>query len=79
MATQAKTNKNQSGVVEVVRNAGRSYLDAAEQAVDRVAELQERVAEASPFGWASSLTRFQAGLSRDVAGAYASAGRKLIG
>ena len=87
MATQAKTKKTaDSGVqaladrvFEAARGAGHSYLDTAETTAKRVAELQKSIGQATRIELISTVADAQANVTRDVAEAYVSAGRKLIG
>jgi hypothetical protein len=88
MATQAKSNSRSTGfgaqdlverVVDVARQAGHSYLDATERAAENVAKLQASAGEASRIEPISAVTGAQADVTRGVADAYVSAGRRIIG
>ena len=87
MATQAKSKTSKSTdaqalpgrVLEVAREAGHGLLDTAEQTGKRIAELQESVGEASGVRLISTVSSTQADVTRNVAKAYVSAGRKLVG
>jgi hypothetical protein len=87
MATQAKTRSSKSTdaqalpgrVLQVAREAGHGLLDTAEQTGKGIAELQEGVGESSGVEVISTVSRTQAGVTRNVVKAYVSAGRKLVG
>ena len=92
MATQAKTTKTSStsarnngtprgvgAVLDAARDAVRQYLDAVEKTGERIADFQEEVGKASGTGVLVSLGRTQAGVTRDVYGAYLRAARKIVG
>jgi hypothetical protein len=89
MATNAKSTAKKSTdsgaravaerVIEAAKKAGYTYLDATEQAGERVASLQQSVGEASRIGWVSALTGAQADVTRDLTQGYVSSSRKLIG
>jgi hypothetical protein len=66
-------------VVVAARRAGHAYLDSTEEAVNRLADLQVSVGQASRVDLVSDLAAVQADVSRDVGRAYVSAGRSLIG
>ncbi|HEY3019881.1 MAG TPA: hypothetical protein VGJ32_06790 [Solirubrobacteraceae bacterium] len=83
MAAQAKStkttpSKNRS-VVGAARDAGRQYLDTVEKTWKRVADFQEELGKASGTGLLVSLGRTQAGVTREVSGAYLRAARKIVG
>jgi hypothetical protein len=73
MATQTKT------ILDVPRKAGHAYLDTTEWAAERVADLQRRAGDATSIEWVADIAGAQADVTRDVAAAYVSAGRKLVG
>ena len=78
-ATSSKSSSTTSNrVVELVRNAGHSYLDTTEKAAESLAEFQESVGQGTGIDLISSVAGTQAGITRDVARAYVSASRKLI-
>ena len=87
MAAQAKTTKSTtakngsatSAVVDAVRDAGRQYLDTVEKTSGRVADFQEELGKASGTGLLAGLGRTQAGVTREVTGAYLRAARKIVG
>jgi hypothetical protein len=87
MATQTKssTAKTRSSddivgrITKQIRDAGHSYLDSTEKAADRVADLQTRAGEATTIGWIATVADVQAGVTRDAAELYVSAGRRLVG
>jgi hypothetical protein len=78
-----KTANGVEGIVERVvdfgRRAGHNYLDTAEQASYRVADVQQQLGGQSPIKWIGDVTEAQADVMREVTQAYVSAGRKLIG
>jgi hypothetical protein len=86
MASQTKTTTSKSGaqdifdfVLDTPRKAGHAYLDTTEWAADRVSDLQRRAGDATSIEWIADITGAQADVTRDVAQAYVSAGRKLVG
>ena len=89
MAAQAKTTKSTTAkngrapsvtaVRGAVRDAGRQYLDTVEKTWERVADFQEELGKASGTGLLVSLGRRQAGVTREVTGAYLRAARKIVG
>lgn len=93
MATQTKTNKPPEAafeeatdrmrdlserVVESARKAGNATIDTYEKALVSVAEFEEKVGEASPIEFVSTLAHAQASLTRDLTKAYVAAARTLV-
>lgn len=65
-------------IVEASKQAGNTYVDAYEKTLKTIADLQERVGEASPADWVTTMTHAQADLLRNFAAAYANAARKAL-
>jgi hypothetical protein len=88
MPTQTKSTTKKSAsngveglaerVVDFARKTSLNYVDTAESASYRVADLQEQLGATSPIKWISDATEAQASIMRGVTETYASAGRKLI-
>jgi hypothetical protein len=86
MASQTKSSTSKSGagdifefVLDAPRKAGKAHLDTTKWAADRVAELQRQAGDATSIDWIADIAGAQADVTRDVAQAYVSAGRKLVG
>ncbi|MGE5636222.1 MAG: hypothetical protein ACM3UV_04675 [Nocardioidaceae bacterium] len=65
-------------ILEASKKAGTTYVDAYEKTLKTIADFQERVGEASPVEWVTSLTNAQADLLRNFAEAYVGAARKAL-
>ena len=65
-------------IVARTRDAGAGYLDAYENALERILEFQERAAGATQIEWIAELANTQANLVRDVTAAYTSPARELL-
>jgi hypothetical protein len=65
-------------ILEASRKAGDTYVDAYEKTLKTIADLQERVGEASPVDWVTTMANTQADLLRNFAQAYADAARKAL-
>jgi hypothetical protein len=81
--TKSSTSKQaDSGLFEEIRESRRkateTYLDIAEKAAGRLAELQERAGGMSPVEWVGEVARAQAEATRRLAGVYVSTTRKVI-
>jgi urease accessory protein UreF len=63
---------------EANRKAGNSYLDIYEQAVERLADLEVKTADAVTVPVVSSVVKTHADVTRRVAGTYVKATRELI-
>jgi hypothetical protein len=89
MATQTKSTTKKSAsngveglaerVADFARKTSLTYLDTAETASYRVADLQQQIGGTSPIKWIADATETQAEVMREITQAYVSAGRKLIG
>jgi hypothetical protein len=88
--TQAKTqipafegifeHANDAGeqFVAAARKAGHAYLDTYEKAVDRVIELELKVAGSTQQDWLKNLIEAQADFAREVTSSYTSTARTLL-
>jgi hypothetical protein len=72
MSTQTKTT------TQPARKIGELYLDATERTLASVADVQERLAEATPVASLAELIKLQAKVTRGVADTYVTAGRELL-
>jgi hypothetical protein len=91
MATQTKSGNGTSfeeaaervrdlneRIIEASRKAGKAYLDAYETSLKGVADYQQKVADATPVEWFSTLMNAQADFTREVAKAVTSSTRELL-
>jgi hypothetical protein len=91
MATQTKTAANDQldkaaerlqafndKAIDASKKVSRSYVDSYERAALGFAELQDKVAVATPVEWIASLTTAQAGVTRELTQAYVSTARELL-
>jgi hypothetical protein len=91
MATQTKTNAEaryedaaerirdlNERIIDASRRAGSSYLDAYENNLKSVAEYHDKLAEATPVEWLSTLLGAQADFVRDVTKATTQTAREYI-
>jgi hypothetical protein len=60
------------------RKAGAAYLDSYEKVVLSLADSYEKAAESTKIDWFATLAAAQAGFTREVTKAYASAARELV-
>jgi L-asparaginase II len=65
-------------VVESSRKAGVLYLDTTEKVLKSIADLEERVAQASNVEALTTIATAQADFTRDFAKLYTSAGRAAL-
>ena len=49
------------------------------RSAERVADVQEETGKSSPWDWVTTMATAQANFTRDIAEAYAAAGRRLQG
>ena len=66
-------------IIEAGRKSGEAYMKTYEQMLKSVADLQEEAGKASPWDWVTAMATAQANFTRDIAEAYAAAGRRLQG
>jgi hypothetical protein len=60
------------------KKAGETYVATVERSLKSFADLTEEVGKALPFDWTTPVATAQASFVRDVADAYAKAGRELV-
>jgi hypothetical protein len=65
-------------IVEFGRKAGTEFLEAYERTLLTYADYQERLADGAPSEWLTHAMKAQANLTRDIAGAFADAGRASL-
>jgi hypothetical protein len=66
-------------IIEASRRSGETYLQSYQQLLKTVADVQEETGKASPWDWVTTMATAQANFTRDIAEAYAAAGRRLQG
>jgi TolA-binding protein len=66
-------------IIEASRTSGETYLQSYQQLLKTVADVQEQAGKASPWDWVTAIATAQANFTRDIAEAYAAAGRRLQG
>jgi hypothetical protein len=66
-------------IIEAGRRSGETYLQSYQQLLKTVADVQEEAGKASPWDWVTTMATAQANFTRDIAEAYAAAGRRLQG
>jgi TolA-binding protein len=66
-------------IIEMSRRSGETYLQSYQQLLKTVADVQEESGKASPWDWVTTMATAQANFTRDIAEAYAAAGRRLQG
>jgi hypothetical protein len=66
-------------IIEASRKSGETYLQSYQQLLKTVADVQEQAGKASPWDWVTTMATAQANFTRDIAEAYAAAGRRLQG
>jgi hypothetical protein len=66
-------------IIEASRRSGETYLQSYQQLLKTVADVQEEAGKASPWDWVTTMATAQANFTRDIAEAYAAAGRRLQG
>jgi hypothetical protein len=65
-------------IVEYGRKAGTEFLEAYERTLLTYADYHERLAEGAASEWLTQAMKAQANLTRDIAGAFADAGRASL-
>jgi hypothetical protein len=65
-------------IVEFGRQAGTEFLEAYERTLLTYANYQDRLAEGAASEWLTQAMKAQANLTRDIAGAFADAGRASL-
>ncbi len=65
-------------IVASTKKAGNVTLDTCDSAASTIAEYTEKIGDASPIEWVSTLTRAQADFTRDLTTAYTKAARTLL-
>jgi hypothetical protein len=81
MAAETKANPITELNDKAVANgkkAGAAYLDSYEKAALSLADSYEKAAETTKVEWVTTLAAAQAGFTREVTKAYASAARELV-
>ena len=73
---QAKELNEQA--LGAARKVGTMYLDAYEQTVDGVIDLELKVAGLTQQEWLTNLIEAQADFARELTGSYTSAARSLL-
>jgi hypothetical protein len=76
--TAQKVVEYNEKVVEISKRLTDSAIDSYEKAALSAADLQEKVAGATPIEWVSSVASAQAGLTRELTKAYTKAARELL-
>jgi hypothetical protein len=66
-------------IIEASRSSGETYLQSYQQLLKTVADVQEEAGKASPWDWVTTMATAQANFTRDIAEAYAAAGRRMQG
>ena len=65
-------------IVEFGRQAGTEFLEAYERTLLTYADYQDRLAVGAASEWLTQAMKAQANLTRDIAGAFADAGRASL-
>jgi hypothetical protein len=66
-------------IIEASKSSGETYLKSYQQLLQTVADVQEEAGKASPWDWVTTMATAQANFTRDIAEAYAAAGRRMQG
>jgi hypothetical protein len=66
-------------IIAASRTSGETYLQSYQQLLKTVADVQEQAGKSSPWDWVTTMATAQANFTRDIAEAYAAAGRRLQG
>jgi hypothetical protein len=66
-------------IIDAGRRSGETYLQSYQQLLKTVADVQEEAGKASPWDWVTTMATAQANFTRDIAEAYAAAGRRVQG
>ena len=66
-------------IIEASKRSGETYLQSYQQLLKTVADVQEEAGKSSPWDWVTTMATAQANFTRDIAEAYAAAGRRLQG
>ena len=65
-------------IIERLKAAGSTALEAYEKALEELIGLEEKVAHASQLEWVSAIAQMHAKVVRDISGAYTKATRELL-
>jgi hypothetical protein len=65
-------------ILEYGRKAGTEFLEAYERTLLTYADYQDRLADGATSEWLTQAMKAQANLTRDIAGAFADAGRASL-
>jgi predicted ribonuclease toxin of YeeF-YezG toxin-antitoxin module len=76
--TEQRVRELNERIIEASRQGGELYLDVYERTLKSIADLEERVAGASQIEWITTVANAQANFTRELAEAYARAGRELL-
>jgi hypothetical protein len=66
-------------IIEASKRSGETYLQSYQQLLKTVADVQEEAGKSSPWDWVTTMATAQANFTRDIAEAYAAAGRRMQG
>jgi len=66
-------------IIEASKRSGETYLQSYQQLLKTVADVQEEAGKSSPWDWVTTMATAQANFTRDIAEAYAAAGRSMQG
>jgi hypothetical protein len=87
MSTQTQRNPEQLAasireanerILELGRKAGTEFLEAYERTLLTYADYQDKLADAATSEWLTQAMKAQANFTRDIAGAFADAGRASL-
>ena len=65
-------------IIESSRKAGKAYIDAYEASLKSIADYQQKVADATPVEWFSTLMNAPAEFTREMAKAVNASTRELL-
>jgi hypothetical protein len=65
-------------IIESLKAAGSTALEAYEKALAELIGMEEKVADASQLEWVSAIAHMHTKVVRDISGAYTKATRELL-
>jgi hypothetical protein len=65
-------------IIERAREAGETYLDAYERALETIAQYNQQLASASPVEWVQRVIDAQATFMREIGNLYSSTAREFL-